>query len=169
MAFVVPEEAVESFGLIPGAVVADFGCGSGHYSIAAAKKVGDLGKVYAIDIQKDLLGALKGAAKVNHLKNIEIVWANLDVPNGSKLQDASVDFVIISNILFQAEKKEEIAREALRILKQGGRVAVIEWAVKGEPRLGREKNKMPKQDVQTIFLQTGFKLEKGMNTHLPLI
>jgi ubiquinone/menaquinone biosynthesis C-methylase UbiE len=149
MAFVRPEEAVENFELRPGMTVADFGCGSGHYSIAAAKRVGDFGKVYAIDIQKELLEAIKGTAEVNHLKNIEPVWADLDVPNGSKLQNASVDFVVISNILFQAEKRDEIAKEALRILKNGGKVAVIEW-----------KDKALKEEIMPLFIQTGFRLEK---------
>jgi ubiquinone/menaquinone biosynthesis C-methylase UbiE len=137
--FVRPEETIKEFELEPGMVVADFGCGSGHYTVAAAKRVGDTGRVYALDVQKDLLQAVKSTAELNNLKNIEIIWADLDIPLGSRLADNSVDFVIISNILFQTENRLQITKEALRILKDGGKVAVIEWAAEGEPRQGREK------------------------------
>ncbi|MCX6731508.1 MAG: methyltransferase domain-containing protein [Candidatus Parcubacteria bacterium] len=167
--FVRPEEVIKEFDLEPGMTVADFGCGSGHYTVAAAKRVGEKGRVYALDIQKDLLQAVKSAAEFNNLKNIEITWADLDLPQGSRLADKSVDFAIISNILFQAEKREQIAKEALRILKDGGRVAVIEWAAEGEPRQGREKigktgpapeKRVAKEEAGKIFLEQGFKLEK---------
>jgi len=158
MPFVRPEETIEMFDLSPGMVVADFGCGSGHYAIAAAKRVGEHGRVYAIDVQKELLQSIKSTAEINHLKNIEIVWADLDLPQGSRLADNSLDFVIISNILFQAENKEELAREASRVLKNNGKTAVIEWdASDGKTGPAKEK-RVTKEEAKKIFLERGFKL-----------
>ena len=148
------------FDLEPGMTVADFGCGSGHYTIAAAKRVGEKGRVYALDIQKDLLQAVKSAAEFNNLKNIEITWADLDLPQGSRLADNFVDFIIISNILFQAEKREQIAKEALRILKDKGKVAVIEWEREGGKTGPLLEKRISKEEARNVFLEQGFKLEK---------
>jgi len=148
------------FDLEPGMVVADFGCGSGHYTIAAAKRVGEKGRVYALDIQKDLLQAMKSTVELNNLKNIEIIWADLDLSQGSRLADNSVDFVIISNILFQAENRQQITKEALRILKDGGGVAVIEWDREGGKTGPLLEKRVAKEEARNIFLEQGFKLEK---------
>ena len=160
MAFVRPEEVVKSFELEPGMVVADFGCGSGHYTIPAAKRVGERGRIYALDVQKDLLQAVKSTAELNNLKNIEIIWADLDLPQGSRLADNSIDFVIISNILFQAEKREQIAKEAFRILKNNGKVTVIEWEKTEEKTGPASEQRVAKEEARNIFLEQGFKLEK---------
>jgi len=160
MSFVRPEETIETFELGPGMTVADFGCGSGHYTIAAAKRVGEKGRVYALDIQKDLLQSVKSTAELNNLKNIEIIWADLDLPQGSRLADNSVDFVIISNILFQSENRQQIAQETSRILKEGGRVAIIEWEKEGGKAGPLLEKRIAKEETRTIFLEQGFKLEK---------
>ncbi len=176
MGFVRPEEVVKEFKLEPGMVVADFGSGSGHYTIACAEIVGSGGKVYAIDVQKDLLESVKNTADMNNLNNVEIIWGDLETSGGSRLADGSVDFVVVSNILFQAEDREAVAKETSRVLKKNGRVAVIEWAAKGEPRQGRESSLMDigvgkgfgpapdkrisKEEAQTLFIQNGFKLKR---------
>ncbi len=158
--FVRPDEVVKSFGLEHGMIVADFGSGSGHYVFAVSKLIGDKGIVYAIDIQKDLLQATKNTAEMGGLKNVEIIWADLDEEKGSHLADNLVDFIIISNILFQAEKKEQIVKEAFRILKSGGRTAVIEWEKKEGLAGPAMEQRISKDNSQGIFLSQGFKLEK---------
>ncbi len=160
--FVRPEEIIKNLRLEPGMAVADFGAGSGHYSIAAAKIVRNNGKVYAIDVQKELLGKIKSSAEINNLLNIEIVWSDLEKNQGSRLADDSVDAVIVSNILFQTEKKETMAKEALRILKKGGKVMVVEWdkdSVSGKagPSLGR---RVSRNECENFFKNAGFNLQK---------
>ena len=157
--FLNPEEIIKSFNLNPAMVVADFGCGSGYYSLAAAKAVGHSGIVYAVDIQKNLLEAVKSAAEARHLNNIEIIWANIEGEKGCHLASGVADFVIVSNILFQAESKEKIAKEAFRILKDNGRAALIEWnsLAKFGPKQGMA---LAKEEAQKIFIKEGFKLER---------
>lgn len=159
--FIKPEEAVDNFGLMPGMTVADFGSGSGYYTIAAAKLVGPSGAVYSVDIQKNLLAAVKSAAELNHLSNVEIVWADLEKESGSHLASASVDFVIISNILFQAENREAVAKEAFRILKENGKAAIIEWSDEDIGKIGPVKEKrLPEEEAKKIFLSDGFLLDR---------
>ncbi|MBU3925658.1 methyltransferase domain-containing protein [Patescibacteria group bacterium] len=160
MAFVRPEEVIKQIGIEPGMVVADFGAGSGHYSIAAAKIVRNTGKVYSVDIQKELLGAIKSTANLNNLSNVEIVWSDLESREGSRLADNSVNVIIISNILFQVENKEVLLKEAIRILKEDGKLAVIEWE-KEKSKMGPPLEKrISKNECQEIFKNIGFNLKK---------
>lgn len=162
--FVRPEEVVHNIGMEPGMVVADFGAGSGYYSLASAKAVGNSGRVYAIDIQKDLLGAIKTNAEVNNLSNIRIIWADLEIEQGSHLANNSVDVVIISNILFQVDNKESVAKEAFRILKEGGKTAVIEWSDEAS-KIGPPVDKrIKKEDCIEVFKSTGFVKEREFKT-----
>ena len=160
MAFVRPEEVIKNIGLEPGMVVADFGAGSGHYSIAAARIVSKTGKVYSIDIQKELLNAIKSTAGISNLSNIEIIWSDLEIPEGSRLASGSADAVIISNVLFQAGNKEAVLKEALRIVKDDGKVAVIEWSAESGKTGPPLENRISKSDCLDLFAKTGFNLAK---------
>ena len=122
-----PERNLNQFVLGSGTTVVDFGAGSGAYSFAASESVGEHGKVYAIDVQKDLLDKLKKEAKERHLSNIETIWSDLDHLGGTKLRDGSIDAVIASNVFFQIENKDNASMEMKRILKKGGRVLLIDW------------------------------------------
>lgn len=142
-------------------VVADFGCGSGHYTLACAKVVTKTGTVYALDIQQDLLKSVKSSADLNNFRNVEIIWADLEAPEGSHLVKDSVDVVIVSNLLFQAENRGQIAKEAFRVLKNGGRAGVIEWDVSEKGKFGPAlSQRISKEKSQALFLQEGFRLEK---------
>ncbi len=122
-----PKKNVEAFSLIPGMTIADLGAGSGAYSMLSAVAVGDLGKVYAVDIQKEVLSRIKSEANKNNLLNIEIVWGDIEKDGGTKLRAGCVDGAIASNILFQLHDKEGFRDEVKRILKPGGKLFVIDW------------------------------------------
>jgi arsenite methyltransferase len=114
-------------GIEPGMIVADFGTGSGAYALAVGEALTGSGKVYAVDVQKDLLRRLANEAVQKKITNVEIIWADLEMSHASKLADQSVDVVIISNLLFQLVDKMPPLREAHRILKKTGRLALIDW------------------------------------------
>lgn len=162
MNFVRPEEIIKNLGLEPGMVAADFGAGSGHYSIEAAKIVRNSGKVYAIDVQKELLDKIKSLAEANNLSNIEIVWSDLEKNQGSRLADGMIDAVIISNILFQAEDKNAVVKEASRILKKGGKVMVVEWDKdSGSGKAGPPSDRrVSRNECENFFKNAGFNLQK---------
>ncbi|MFA6273173.1 MAG: methyltransferase domain-containing protein [Candidatus Paceibacterota bacterium] len=158
-----PEKNLDQFDLQKGMRVADFGAGSGFYVLTAAKLVGDKGKVYAVDIQKDLLVRLKKEAAVKKILNIEIVWGDLEKVGGAKLEDNSVDRVIVSNLLFQINGKENLAKEAMRILKPGGKILAIDW-IESFGNLGpRTENVFGKETARTLFENAGFSLEKTID------
>ncbi|MCX6712238.1 MAG: methyltransferase domain-containing protein, partial [Candidatus Vogelbacteria bacterium] len=87
------------------------------------------GKVYAVEIQKDLLETIKHAAEAKHLgENVKLIWGDAEQQGGVGLADGLADVVIISNVLFQAKSMYTLALEAKRILKLGGRIMVIDWS-----------------------------------------
>jgi ubiquinone/menaquinone biosynthesis C-methylase UbiE len=110
-----------------GMSVADFGCGSGYFTIIIAKLLGDTGKMYALDIQESPLEAVKMKAQAEGLHNVMMIRANLEVAGSTKLPDDSQDWVLLANILFQSQKKKEIVQEAKRVLKSGGQILLIDW------------------------------------------
>lgn len=122
-----PENNIAQLGLAQGEIVADFGAGTGAYSIAAAKALRGSGRVYAVEVQQDLLVRLRNTAKEEHVGNIEYIWGNLEKLGGTKLRDGSCDVVIVSNVLFQTPDKATVINEAKRVLKHGGRLLVIDW------------------------------------------
>jgi ubiquinone/menaquinone biosynthesis C-methylase UbiE len=127
MHFSSPQEVVLQMGLVEGMRVGDFGAGSGHYSRAIASIVGHSGKVYAVDIQQDVLTHLKLNAHAHH-QNITTVWGDIEKVGGTHLRDASLDAVVLANTLFQVSSRDTLFTELRRTLKPGGKLLVVDWA-----------------------------------------
>ena len=125
--FVDPEVVVRQSQVSKGSIVVDFGCGSGFFSFAFARAVGDEGRVYAMDILPSALEAVASRAKHLGLTNVFPQRANLERSGGTRLEDESVDWVLMKDILFQNKNKAVILAEARRILRVGGKIFVMEW------------------------------------------
>lgn len=122
-----PEDNLLKLGLQQGQVVADLGAGTGHHSIEAAKQVGSSGRVYAVEIQKDKLDLISRNAQEQNVSNVKVIWGDIDEPMGVKLDDGLCDAIILANVFFQIEKKNDCVREAFRILKPGGKILLLDW------------------------------------------
>lgn len=160
--FLDPGQIVQNFGLKPGDHAADFGAGHGYFTMPLARAVGRNGKIWAIDIQPSSLDLIRSRARSEHLLNIVCVRADLDNAGAAGIADNFADFVLIANILFQAERREAVVREAWRILRQGGRLAMIEWdAMAGPVPLGPPREVRIKKDLaRAIASQAGFELDR---------
>lgn len=156
MAFLVPNEIVKNLSIEEGMVIADIGAGSGSFVIPLAYFAGNTGRVYAIDINKEVLVKVKKDAASAQLSNIEIIWGDAEKSGGTKLADSSVDFVIISNILFQTENKKGLIEEIRRILKMKGKVAVIDWAGSFGGLGPKESAVFPLSNAQKLFTDFSF-------------
>jgi len=158
-----PENNVKQFGLAPGMVVADFGSGSGFYTLAEAKAVAPSGKVFAVDIQKDLLQKLKNGARDSHIGNVDIIWSDLEKLGGTKLREGSLDAVTVCNLFFQIENKNSLCLEVKRILRANGRVLVVDWdgSFGG---IGPTKDAViPKIQLAALFQDHGFVLDREID------
>ncbi len=125
--FIKPQEVVSNLVLSTGMVVGDFGIGSGAFTEELAREVGKEGKVYAVDIQKNLLERVRKHFLEININNTEFIFGDLENKNGSKLADNSLDLVLLSAIFFQVDNDENLAQEAVRVVKPGGRIVVIDW------------------------------------------
>jgi ubiquinone/menaquinone biosynthesis C-methylase UbiE len=119
-----PDKVLHRLGLNHRVIdVADFGCGYGTFTIPAAKIIS--GKIYAFDIEPEMIEVVKRKAKKLNLGNVKAIIRDF-LSEGSGLGDGSVDYVFLFNIL-HLEKPEMLLHEAYRILKRDGRVGIIHW------------------------------------------
>jgi ubiquinone/menaquinone biosynthesis C-methylase UbiE len=125
-----------------------------------AKRMENAGHVYAIDVQQDLLRRTKNDAHKHGYKNVEIIWSDLEKPGGSTLADRYLDLVLISNLLFQVEEKLTVLKEAWRILKPRGRLAVIDWSESFGGMGPIKKEVVKKEKALALTKSAGFELLK---------
>lgn len=156
-----PQENVLQLGLHEGMKVGDFGAGSGHYARAAAAIVGTSGRVYAIDVQGEVLKHLKLNTHERHQGIIETVWGDIEKPGGTHLRDASLDAVILANTLFQVENRFGCLGEIKRVLKSGGKLLVVDWAG-SYGGMGPARDKVvPEHEAEEFFINGGFHKAKS--------
>jgi ubiquinone/menaquinone biosynthesis C-methylase UbiE len=158
--FAHPVDNVEALGVDKNMRIADFGAGSGHYSLELAKRLDGTGHVYAIDVQQDLLRRIQNEANRLKLKNIAIIWGDLENAGGSKIVDHHVDLVLMSNILFQIGDKSVIFEEAYRILKPSGRLAIIDWSESFRNMGPHPESVVTKVAAHNKAVECGFELLK---------
>ena len=103
--------------------IADFGCGYGTFTLPVAQVV--KGKVYALDIEPEMIEETKRKAEEEKLGNVEVILRDF-ISKGSGLENESVDYVMLFNIL-HTDKPERLLKEAYRILRDGGKLGIIHW------------------------------------------
>lgn len=160
-----PEQNVAQLCLREGMRVADFGAGTGAYSLSAGAHVGHTGHVYAVEVQKELVKKLESEIKSKDIRNVECIWGDIEKLHGTKIADRSMDAVIIANVLFQAEDKLGLIDEAKRILKKGGKVLFIDW-LSSFSSMGPTSEHIIEPKVATeLFTKRGFKFAEKITTN----
>jgi ubiquinone/menaquinone biosynthesis C-methylase UbiE len=155
--FVNPEEVLNQLELRKEMIAADFGSGSGGWAIPLAKKLED-GKVYAIDLLEEPLSALKSKAKIERISNIETIRSDIEGKEGSGLKENLLDLVLMTNLLFQVEDKKIILGEAKKVLKNNGKILIVDW--KPESPVGPKGERISSEEVKKLAQKTGLTLEK---------
>lgn len=156
MRFSDPHDNVLQLGLREGMKVADLGSGVGHHAIAAGHIVGETGRVYAVDVQEDVLTHLADTAHKRGLRNIETVWGDIEKPGGTMLREHAVDAVMLANALFQLEDRAGAIAEIKRILKPGGKLMLIDW-VESFGGIGPQTPQVvSEEEALALFVGAGF-------------
>ena len=119
-----PAEVMRALALHPGETAADLGAGTGYFALPMAVAVGQAGKIYAVDAQTEMLALLKSKLDREGLANVELVHAEAE---RTGLPEASCDLYFLANVWHELEDWGAAAREARRVLKAGGRVAILDW------------------------------------------
>jgi ubiquinone/menaquinone biosynthesis C-methylase UbiE len=119
-----PARVIESLELRPGDRVADLGAGGGYFTFRLAEAVGETGRVYAVDVDEDMVSYLKERAEEEGFDNVEAVLASFDDP---RLPDGEIDLLFTSNTYHHLEDRVAYFSRVRSDLKPGGRVAVVDF------------------------------------------
>ncbi len=159
-----PAKNIEQLELTRNLIVADLGAGTGFYSLAAARILkGGEGRVYCIEVQRELLKRVEDAATKEGLTNIDYIWGNIEKRGGTKIRDHSVDCAIASNVLFQVEDRKGFIEEIKRILKPGAKLLLIDWA-DSFGGMGPASNQViGSMLAESLFSSAGFVRVKSFN------
>lgn len=156
--FFAPAKIFKMLGLDDSIVdVADFGCGYGTFTIPAAKII--QGKIYAFDIEPEMIEVIKKKAKDLDLDNVKAVLRDF-ITEGTGLTDLSVNYVMLFNILHDV-KPTNLLQEAFRILRIGGKVGIIHWNFDASTPRGPPMDMRPKPEQCEKWAESvGFIFEK---------
>ena len=159
-----PDEIIEELNIRSGMIVADFGCGAGYFSIPIARIIGNSGKLYVIDVLSSALNSVLSKAKLYGLLNIETIRGNIESIGGSKIQDKNVDIVILANILFQCNDYDSVISESKRVLKNNGRIVIIDWIPDKVPLGPKFEHCLSEDDIKKLSIKNGLKITGRINT-----
>ncbi|MEA3272393.1 MAG: methyltransferase domain-containing protein [Patescibacteria group bacterium] len=164
-----PFQILKKIGVGEKMKVVDLGCGTmGHFVFPASHLVGEDGAVYAIDILKPALQGIESKAKLEGVANVHPVWSDIEILGGAKIKDGSMDIALLVNV----SAKEGMIKEAMRLIKKGGKLLVVDWG-KGAAPLGPPVEKRPDvEKIKTNAKKIGLRLEhefKAGQYHFGLI
>lgn len=121
------QQILAAAGVRPGMHVADFGVGrTGHLIFPAAQVVGEEGRVYGVDLLKDVLKMLEGRRRQYLVHNIDLVHGDIEAGNLA-IPEASLDRVFLVHTLPVVRRHADAINEMRRLLKDGGQIVVIDW------------------------------------------
>lgn len=151
------EGVLSKLALKPGMVVADIGAGSGLFSRPLAKAVAPSGRVYAVDIQQDLLNVIDKRDKEEGIGNIKTVLGEFDDP---KLPAKDVDLAFINDVLHHIQHRAVYLKALGTYIKPGGRIAIIEMD-KTDPNTAHKNQPdllVARDEILQWMSDAGFKL-----------
>lgn len=161
--FLDPEKIIDLAGIGKGCTVVDFGCGPGYFSIPLAQTVGEDGKVFSLDILPQALETVASKAKNLGILNIITKRVNLEKKEGSRMESGFADWVILKDVLFQNQDKNVIIEEAHRILKNGGKVLIVEWNDKETVVGPAQEIRIAQGELEGILSDQKFVVEKNID------
>jgi tRNA-Thr(GGU) m(6)t(6)A37 methyltransferase TsaA len=154
-----PEMVFDALALNEGDTILDMGCGPGDYAIRASEIVGDSGVVYALDRWQDVIEELAEKARSRGLKNIRAIVS--DITERLPVDDESVDICFISTVLHSlnlTDIERALFGEVRRVLKRGGRLAIIECKKEEQPFGPPIAMRLSSEQLESSIVRYGFEM-----------
>jgi len=152
-----PDQAIHLLGLRAGMTVADVGAGTGYMSLRMARRVGPTGKVYANDLQPEMLEKLRANSQREKLANVETVQGTASDP---KLPKNAIDLVLLVDVYHEFSEPQAMLDHIREALKPDGRLVLLEYR-KEDPKVPiRPEHKMSVAEVRTEVEAEGYKLDQ---------
>jgi predicted methyltransferase len=119
-----PDQIMDALGIADGASVADIGAGAGWFTIRLARRVGPNGTVYAQDVQRQMLEAIKRRVGREGLRNVETRLGEGSTPN---LPKGALDAVLIVDVYPEVDDRVALLRNLTEALRPGGRIGIVNY------------------------------------------
>ncbi len=159
-----PAQVLDALQLHSGEVVADLGAGSGYFTFRMAPKVGQTGKVLAVDVQDEMLQTLKQRAAARKLANVQVIQASETDPH---LPAGTVDLVLMVDVYHELAHPYEVMQKVRDSLKPDGRVAFVEYRLEDPDVPIKEVHKMSVAQLDKEMTAVGLVPVRRIET-LPL-
>jgi precorrin-6B methylase 2 len=159
-----PELLLRELALAPGMTVADIGAGTGYYTWQLAKRVGPGGRVYAVDVQPEMIRMLDSQMAKRGVRNVVSV---LGSETSVKLPPASVDLAIMVDVYHELAYPAEVLDSIVDALKPGGRVVFIEYRAEDPAVAIKPLHKMSERQVRREATAHGLTWERSIES-LPI-
>ncbi len=159
-----PALLLQELALAPGMTVADIGAGTGYYTWQLAKKVGPNGRVYAVDVQPQMIAMLDSQMAKRGVRNVVSV---LGSETTVKLPPASVDLAIMVDVYHELAYPAEVLDSIVGALKPGGRVVFVEYRAEDPAVAIKPLHKMSEAQIRREATAHGLKWERSIKS-LPI-
>jgi len=152
-----PDKALEALGTLTGLTVADVGAGSGYFTVRLSARVGTSGRVYANDLQPEMLKMLAARLARENVRNVTLVQGAVD---DVKLPPAAIDLVLMVDVYHECSEPQKMLRAIRAALKPGGRLVLLEYR-KEDPEVPiRFEHKMSIAEARQELEAEGFTLSR---------
>jgi len=158
-----PQEVLAALNIKPGEVIADIGAGSGYFTFPLARRIGESGKVYAVDVSPDMI--LQINRRIRDFRSTNVVSV-LSVADDPLLPAGSVDRFFFCDSWHHIENQPKYLSQIKRLLKPRGEVVMIDFHKKELPVGPPLRMKIAREDLIRQMNENGFRLARE-HTFLP--
>jgi ubiquinone/menaquinone biosynthesis C-methylase UbiE len=152
-----PDQAIALLDIAKGATVADIGAGNGYMTWRLAERVGPGGKVFANDIQPEMLALLRRNMEQRKLKNVETVLGTFDDP---KLPANAFGLVLLVDVYHEFSEPQKMLRRIREALKADGRLVLLEYRGEDPSVPIRPEHKMTVSQVRAELEPEGYRMDR---------
>ncbi len=156
-----PDLLLAALELKPGMAVADIGAGTGYYSWQIAARIGETGRVQAVDVQPQMIALLKERMQQRGVRNVLPV---LGSPTDTGLAPASVDLALMVDVYHELDHPREILDNIMRALRPGGRMVLVEYRAEDDSVPIKRLHKMSVAQIRREVGAQGLVWQKTVDT-----